>query len=80
MNCLNVYFILQNKMFSHQMIEILDNNPVIYNKNTTYICWLILYFIICIYPYQMIWYVPYLLYISYCLLTIITINIIYNSL
>lgn len=63
-------------MFSFQMIEILENNPILYNKNTSYLFWMILYIILLAYPYQYIWYIPYLLCIMYISLVFIVFKLI----
>jgi hypothetical protein len=63
-------------MFSNQMIEIFEDNPIIYNKNTSFIFWMILYTILLIYPYQDVWYVPYLLIMMYLSLVIIIFKVV----
>ncbi len=62
-------------MFSSQMIEIFENNPIIYNNNTSYTFWLTLYVIMLIYPYQYIWYVPYILIGCYLSLVLIVMKV-----
>jgi hypothetical protein len=65
-------------MFSSQMIEIFETTPILHNNSVAYSFWLTLYTILLIYPYQYIWYVPYLLIVTYILLTLITIRFVYE--
>jgi hypothetical protein len=65
-------------MFSSQMIEIFETTPILHNNSVAYSFWLTVYTILLIYPYQYIWYVPYLLIITYILLTIIIIRFVYE--
>jgi hypothetical protein len=56
------------------MIEIFETTPILHNNNISFAFWMTLYTILLIYPYQYIWYVPYLLIIAYILLLFITIK------
>jgi hypothetical protein len=61
-------------MFSKQMIEIFETTPILHNNSIAYSFWLTLYVILLIYPYQYIWYIPYLLMMAYISLVFITIK------
>ncbi len=63
-------------MFSTQMIEVFENTPILHNNNTSFTFWLTLYIIMMIYPYQYIWYVPYVLVLFYSIVTLIVIKFI----
>jgi hypothetical protein len=63
-------------MISYQMNEILENNPLLYNNNTSFTFWVILYVTLLIYPYKYLWYIQLLIIMLYVLLIIILVKII----